>query len=163
MRCSQASSSGIELAAALASLDVFVHPGESETFCQGVQEALASGVPVVATGRGGPVDLVQNSINGWLYEPGDLRGMRAAVADLVGDLAKARAFGAAGRIGVQRRSWAAIGDQLVEHYSEAIALERIDGRRMSRVGERPDLSTRAPRRTPSPIRRCRRLGHRGPE
>ncbi|GAA1974149.1 glycosyltransferase [Microbacterium pumilum] len=138
---------GTELAEALAGLDVFVHPGESETFCQGVQEALASGVPVVATGRGGPLDLVHNSINGWLYEPGDLRGMRAAVADLVGDPAKARAFGAAGRVGVQRRSWAAVGEQLVEHYSEAVALERIDGRRMSRVGERPDLSTRAPRST----------------
>ena len=132
---------GTDLARAVASLDVFVHPGESETFCQGIQEALASGVPVVATGRGGPLDLVHNSINGWLYEPGDLRAMRDAVADLTGDGLKARAFGVAGRRGVLGRSWAALGDQLLEHYADAASLRRIDENRLSRIGERPALPT----------------------
>ena len=71
---------GDDLGRAVASFDVFVHPGEAETFCQTVQEALASGVPVVATGSGGPVDLVRSSIDGWLYAPGDLDDMRAARA-----------------------------------------------------------------------------------
>ena len=132
---------GTDLARAVASLDVFVHPGESETFCQGIQEALASGVPVVATGRGGPLDLVHNSIDGWLYEPGDLRAMRDAVADLTGDGLKARAFGVAGRRGVLGRSWAALGDQLLEHYADAASLRRIDENRLSRIGERPALPT----------------------
>ncbi|MGZ0712903.1 glycosyltransferase (plasmid) [Coraliomargarita sp. W4R53] len=136
---------GDDLADAVASLDVFVHPGESETFCQGIQEALASGVPVVATGRGGPVDLVRNSINGWLYEPGDLRGMRDAVADLTGDGLKARAFGAAGRRGVLGRSWSALGDQLLAHYADAASLRRLDELRLSRVGERPALPAPAPK------------------
>jgi len=55
---------GEQLAAAVATFDIAVHPGERETFCQTVQEALASGVPVVATGVGGPVDLVQSSRTG---------------------------------------------------------------------------------------------------
>lgn len=136
---------GLELAEAVASLDVFVHPGESETFCQGIQEAQASGVPVVATGRGGPVDLVRNSVDGWLYPPGDLNAMRAAVADLTGDLAKARAFGAAARAHVATRSWATLGDELLQHYADAIELHRIDERRLSRTVRRPGQSTRSRR------------------
>lgn len=113
---------GDALAEAMASLDVFVHPGESETFCQTVQEALASGVPVVATGRGGPVDLVHSSRDGWLYRPGDLGELAARVRDLAGDHAKRRAFGRAAREGVAGRSWSRLGDELLEHYALAAGL-----------------------------------------
>ena len=115
--------SGDALAEVVASLDVFVHPGENETFCQTVQEALASGVPVVATGRGGPLDLVQNSRTGWLYEPGNLDDLRARVLDLVGDAAKRRAFGEAARESVAHRTWASLGDELLGHYRDAIGSE----------------------------------------
>ncbi|WP_125132431.1 glycosyltransferase [Microbacterium sp. 10M-3C3] len=118
--------SGDALARAMAGFDVFVHPGESETFGQTIQEALASGVPVVATGTGGPVDLVRNSIDGWLYRPGDLADLRARVADLLGDDAKRRAFGEAARAGVADRSWEALGARLVAHYHDAIRLSAHD-------------------------------------
>ncbi|WP_201293262.1 glycosyltransferase family 4 protein [Arthrobacter zhaoguopingii] len=111
---------GNALAAAMASLDLFVHPGELETFCQTIQEAMASGVPVVATARGGPLDLVDNSRTGWLYEPGNLDEFRRYVEDLVGDDAKRAAFSAAAFAGVQGRTWPVVCELLVQHYEEAI-------------------------------------------
>nr|WP_245347017.1 glycosyltransferase family 1 protein [Arthrobacter stackebrandtii] len=115
---------GDELAAAMASFDLFVHPGELETFCQTIQEAMASGVPVVATGRGGPVDLVDSSRTGWLYAPGNLAQLRAYAADLTGDDAKRAAFAAAAVQQVQGRSWHAVCEQLMEHYAEAVARQQ---------------------------------------
>lgn len=129
--------SGDELARALASLDVFVHPGESETFCQGVQEALASGTAVVATGSGGPLDLVENSVTGWLYEPGNLEQLRSYVADLTGDRSKREAFARSARRSVRHRSWAALCEQLEGHYTEAIELRRIDDGMLTRPQVRP--------------------------
>jgi phosphatidylinositol alpha 1,6-mannosyltransferase len=111
---------GDALAEAVAGFDVFVHPGENETFCQTVQEALASGVPVVAVGRGGPIDLVASSIDGWLYRPGDLQELRARVLDLVGDDAKRRAFAERARQSVLGRGWDVLGDELLGHYRRAI-------------------------------------------
>lgn len=110
---------GTELATAMASLDVFVHPGEHETFCQTIQEAMASGVPVVAVGRGGPLDLVDSSRTGWLYRPGDTEQLRERVRDLVGDDAKRLAFARTAHRTVQPRTWAGVCDQLVEHYERA--------------------------------------------
>ncbi|MBE0009993.1 MULTISPECIES: glycosyltransferase family 4 protein [unclassified Arthrobacter] len=111
---------GGELATAVASLDLFVHPGELETFCQTIQEAMASGVPVVATGKGGPVDLVDASRTGWLYRPGDLDQMRRQVVDLIGDDAKRLAFAEAAFASVQGRTWPVLCELLVQHYEEVL-------------------------------------------
>ncbi|GGF35922.1 hypothetical protein GCM10010922_08830 [Microbacterium sorbitolivorans] len=137
---------GDDLGRAVASFDVFVHPGESETFCQTVQEALASGVPVVATGSGGPVDLVRSSIDGWLYTPGDLDDLRARVVDLLGDDAKRAAFGSAARESVKARTWSALTDQLVGHYREAIRLQHYDRNLVVRSVTRPLAPAIAARR-----------------
>ncbi|MHA7140384.1 glycosyltransferase family 4 protein [Arthrobacter sp. Sr33] len=111
---------GEELAAAVASLDLFVHPGELETFCQTIQEAMASGVPVVATGRGGPLDLVDVSRTGWLYTPGNLDQLRGQVMDLIGDDAKRQAFAEAAFASVQGRTWPVLCELLVQHYEEVM-------------------------------------------
>lgn len=107
---------GQDLARAVATLDVAVHPGPHETFCQSLQEVLASGVPAVAVGAGGPLDLIDPSRNGWTYPPGDLEALRARVVDLVGDPAKARAMGRHARDGVEGRTWLRVGDELIGHY-----------------------------------------------
>ncbi|ACZ29259.1 glycosyl transferase group 1 [Xylanimonas cellulosilytica DSM 15894] len=112
---------GPELARAVASLDVLVHPGELETFGQTLQEAHASGVPVVAPAAGGPIDIVDHSRTGWLYAPGDLTAMRERVVDLLGDDRKRAAFGAAARARAVGRTWPAVCDELLGHYRDAIA------------------------------------------
>lgn len=113
---------GDDLPRHLASLDLFVHPGELETFGQAIQEAQASGLPTIAPRRGGPIDLIDPSHNGWLYAPGDLADLRQRVADLVGDDYKRAAFGRTARARVTNRTWPRICDQLLGYYASAIEL-----------------------------------------
>ncbi len=110
---------GAGLSRAVASLDIVVHPGPHETFCQAAQEAMASGVPVVAVGAGGLLDLVDSSRTGWLYPPGDLPALRAHVADLAGDEAKRKAMGSAAHDAVRARTWPVVCDSLLSHYETA--------------------------------------------
>lgn len=110
--------SGDALSRAVASLDVAVHPGESETFCQAVQEALASGVPVVAVRAGGPMDLVRPGSNGELYAPSDMRGLRRHIARLSVDTAYRARLAAGARPSVMSRTWDALGDDLLAHLEQ---------------------------------------------
>jgi len=109
---------GHRLAEAYASLDVFVHTGPDETYCQAAQEAMASGVPIVAPAAGGPVDLVTPEETGLLFEPNDTDALHACVTRLVADAELRAEWGAAGRISVEHRSWTAVGDELLRHYQE---------------------------------------------
>lgn len=117
--------SGSELATIVASLDVFVHTGPHETFCQAIQEALAAGVPVIAPASGGPLDLIHHGRTGFLYPAGSPELIRSAVQALVEDPALARAMGPAGRASVAERSWSAIGDELVDHYRRVIGVDPV--------------------------------------
>jgi phosphatidylinositol alpha 1,6-mannosyltransferase len=108
--------SGAELSQTLASLDVFVHTGADETFCQTIQEALASGVPVVTPAAGGPMDLVRHGENGWLFPDDDPALLRGAVAELVSNDDLRLAMGQRARASVERRSWDELCEELVAHY-----------------------------------------------
>lgn len=106
---------GDELASAYASLDIFVHTGPFETFCQAVQEALASGLPVIAPDAGGPRDLVMPGRTGFLVPSGDDDMLRGAVRALA-DPCLRRRFGAAARTSVLGRTWPVVCDELLGHY-----------------------------------------------
>ena len=97
--------------------DVLIVTGPAETFCQAVQEALASGVPVVAPDTGGPRDLVLPDRTGYLV--GDDAALRDGVRRLLDPSVRAR-FGATARRSVLRRTWTTVGDELVAHYGAVL-------------------------------------------
>jgi phosphatidylinositol alpha 1,6-mannosyltransferase len=111
---------GSDLSRAYASLDVFVHTGRHETYCQSAQEALAAAVPVVAPRAGGPVDVVADGATGLLYEPGDGAELAAHVGALVDDPLRRSAMGVAALRSVQDRSWLHVNELLLEHYREVL-------------------------------------------
>ncbi|MDH6138933.1 phosphatidylinositol alpha 1,6-mannosyltransferase [Kitasatospora sp. GP30] len=112
---------GEELARCYASFDLFVHTGPLETFCQTIQEAMASGVAVVGPAAGGPLDLIGHRRTGLLVAPRDQRAVTEAVAELAADPQRRAAYGQAGRGDVTARTWEAMGDLLLRHYAEAVA------------------------------------------
>jgi phosphatidylinositol alpha 1,6-mannosyltransferase len=112
---------GHELARLVASLDLLVNPGSDETFCQVIQEALCSGVPVVAAAAGGPLDLVRHGENGWLWSGGDPTVLAAQVATIRRDRLELTAVAQRTRQSVVSRSWARIGDELIGHYRTVMA------------------------------------------
>ncbi|GAA1446799.1 glycosyltransferase family 4 protein [Leifsonia poae] len=122
---------GEELAAAYAAFDIFAHTGTEETFGQTIQEAHASGLPVVAPRAGGPIDLVEHGVDGLLYPPGDERGLRAAVGMIAADVPLRLRMGEAGRRRVLGRSWSVLCDELVGHY-ETVIVDRAE--EVQRIG-----------------------------
>jgi phosphatidylinositol alpha 1,6-mannosyltransferase len=111
---------GEDLARIYASLDVFVHTGPFETFGQTVQEAAASGLPVIAPAAGGPLDLVAEGVTGYLVPPGDPEALTAAVGRLARDPRQRTLFGAAARRRVLGRTWSALTDELLGHYAAVL-------------------------------------------
>ncbi|BCB79657.1 glycosyltransferase family 1 protein [Phytohabitans flavus] len=112
---------GAQLARLFASFDIFAHTGPHETFGQTIQEALASGLPVIAPSAGGPVDLVTPGVNGTLVPPEDEDALAGAVAELVTDGELRRQYGINARAGVEGRTWSAVGDELIAHYESILA------------------------------------------
>lgn len=111
---------GEELAHAYAAFDVFVHAGTEETFGQTLQEAHAAGLPVVAPRAGGPIDLVEHGIDGFLFTPDDDHDLRRHVAALVADGPLRHRMGEAGRRAVLGRSWENVCATLFDHYGTVI-------------------------------------------
>ena len=114
---------GHELAIAYASMDVFVHPGEHETFCQAVQEAMASGLPVIAPDAGGPRDLVAPMHTGLLLPVDEFHSRLPTSVDHL--LAERQRYSVAARRSVLGRTWPAVCDELIGHYEAVLGMRGL--------------------------------------
>ena len=114
---------GDALAAAYASMDVFVHPGEHETFCQAVQEAMASGVPVIAPDAGGPRDLVAPYRTGLLLPVAEFEAKLSESIDHL--VTERRRYSPAARRSVLGRTWPVICEELIGHYDAVLGARSL--------------------------------------
>ncbi|MEZ2121723.1 glycosyltransferase family 4 protein [Corynebacterium sp. CCM 9203] len=110
---------GEDLGRAYASFDVFVHPGEFETFCQTIQEAQASGVPTIGPRAGGPIDLITPGETGELLDVVTFSVDLPAAVDRV--LAEREVMSAAALDRVAARTWEGVCGELRGHYSAVLA------------------------------------------
>ena len=114
---------GEDLSHMYASLDIFIHTGQHETFCQSIQEALASGVPVIAPNSGGPIDLVEDGKTGYLINTGNPKEIKRVVKLIQqSDVTEMRKVT---RESVVNRTWQSINQELISHYLELISMKKI--------------------------------------
>jgi glycosyltransferase involved in cell wall biosynthesis len=110
---------GVDLAAVYATADLFVFPSLTETFGQVVQEAMASGLPVVAMRASGVPDIVRHGVTGVLREPDDHAGWLGAIDLLLASPHLRREMGARARHQVEGCTWTGIFDRLIARYALA--------------------------------------------
>lgn len=114
---------GDELAQAYASADIFVFPGEHETFGQVIQEAMASGLPAVVVDAGGAPEVIIDGLSGITVQPTPAAFAEASAR--LRDLPEVRqAMSANARALAEQRPWAALMAQLEGYYAEAFSMNQ---------------------------------------
>jgi glycosyltransferase involved in cell wall biosynthesis len=111
---------GTELAEAYASAKLFVFPSHTETFGQVVQEAMASGLPVVGVKAGGVADLVRPGETGLLCPAHDRAAFVGAARRLLCDGQSRARMAANARRFAERQTWQAVFDSLLDDYRELV-------------------------------------------
>ena len=105
----------------LSAADAIVLTSEREQFEQVLIEAMACGVPAVATRSLGPTAIIEDRRTGWLVQPDDEAALAAALADVVNDLHERERRGQAARLAVRERfSWATIAAKLAGVLEEVV-------------------------------------------
>jgi glycosyltransferase involved in cell wall biosynthesis len=79
-----------------AALDLFVLASKQEAFGLVLLEAMAQGVPIIATRAGGVPEAIENGVNGILVSPGDPSELAGAIERLMRDAEERRRLGHAG-------------------------------------------------------------------
>jgi len=115
---------GEELAQIYASFDLFIHPGPNETFCQAVQEALASGIPSIVPRTGGPADLVAHGRTGYVIDIFNAVQLNQTV-NLHHERTDRKQMRIAARDSVSMRTWNRINNELKAHYQDVINQKKI--------------------------------------
>lgn len=109
-------------------MDIFVLPSLAEGISNTVLEAMASGLPVIATRTGGNPELVDDGDNGFLVPVGDSAALAKSIAKLIGDPAAIKAMGLRGGEKVRLKfNWARTVEDYLSVYDEVLGVEQ-DGR-----------------------------------
>ena len=124
--------SGEELAEIYASFDLFIHPGPRESFCQAVQEALASGTPCVVPKTGGPADLISHGRTGYVIDSSNSIELNDVVNKHLGREDR-KQMRIAARDSVANRTWDVINDELINHYEELIKSHEMKNTQLTEV------------------------------
>ena len=115
---------GQRLSQAYASGDIFVFPSRLETFGLVVIEAMAAGLPVVASRVGGVGDIVSEGETGYSFESGDTSALTEGIRKIASNKENMRTMGAQARAYAETQSWDAIMDEVIELYASLIAEKR---------------------------------------
>jgi glycosyltransferase involved in cell wall biosynthesis len=115
---------GEQLSQAYASADAFVFPSAMETFGLVVVEAMAAGLPVVASRVGGVRDVVTEGVTGYSYDSGDIFALVDGVRKLTADRARMAQMGLAARAFAETQSWDAMMDEVIDCY-EALLRDQM--------------------------------------
>jgi glycosyltransferase involved in cell wall biosynthesis len=112
---------GAELTAAYASADALVFPSTTETLGLAMLEALSSGLPVVAARAGAAHEVVEEGVNGLLYEPEDRDSLVETVSRVLEDGELRARLGEGARATAETRDWEAATRALRGYYEMALA------------------------------------------
>jgi glycosyltransferase involved in cell wall biosynthesis len=111
---------GTPLSEAYASADVFVFPSALETFGLVVTEAMAAGLPVVASRVGGIPDVVSEGETGYTFDVGDVASMIDGVRQIAVSRERISDMGIKARAFAETQTWPALMDEVVDHYVRLI-------------------------------------------
>lgn len=115
---------GEALSQAYASADIFVFPSALETFGLVVVEAMAAGLPVVASRVGGVADVVREGVNGYTFESGDIEALVEGVRTIAASREQITQMGRAARAFAETQTWPAMMDEVVDLYARLIQQRR---------------------------------------
>jgi glycosyltransferase involved in cell wall biosynthesis len=115
----------------LSAADLFVMPSLSEGVPHALLEALAFGLPAVASAVGGIPEIISDDVNGYLVAPADPAALARRIVLLLRDPERRRAFGDAGRKVVEQRrlTWDRFAAEIATVYERALSSAARSGRR----------------------------------